>query len=541
MAVTLLEDWCKGMDLDPRKALLIVGIPVECSEAEIKETVKAGLQPLCAYKVLGRMFRREDNAKAVFIELADTVNYAMMPSEIPGKGGAWQVVVKPRNPDDEFITRLNYFLKDEGRRMVDVAKSLGYSTLTEGMEPEGLAQVKLPVLQPLKESMWYRKLKVFSGSVSPGPGEENFEGWLEQVTDMMQIWQVPEVEKMRRLLESLRGSALSIMRVLRANNDSMTMEQCLDALKEIFGNKEDWRTSQFKFLQTFQKTGEKISVFLLRLEPLLQRAVQQSPFSMHSTDMIRLKHILARASMTTTLRGKLEILDQRGHPPTFLELVKLIRDEEEWETTMAVTKERERATGDLEKAGKGTWDWPDKPQLSSCRCQSQPQTLPTHAASLAAPMSGSPRLGEGLLKTSATCTGLGDVRGSSQGCQLPGPPDSRTPIHCALGQASPCSGKPTCISVDPVVTQVSTNPRPKHTHTNTLAMISLQSRGVYVIPGWGSWPSRQHPLGPGTCCELHCQPGLCSLSSTAVSSTLPSWCGFRPTVACSCENVCVLI
>ncbi|XP_046529373.1 paraneoplastic antigen-like protein 5 [Equus quagga] len=345
MAVTLLEDWCKGMDLDPRKALLIVGIPVECSEAEIKETVKAGLQPLCAYKVLGRMFRREDNAKAVFIELADTVNYAMMPSEIPGKGGAWQVVVKPRNPDDEFITRLNYFLKDEGRRMVDVAKSLGYSTLTEGMEPEGLAQVKLPVLQPLKESMWYRKLKVFSGSVSPGPGEENFEGWLEQVTEMMQIWQVPEVEKMRRLLESLRGSALSIMRVLRANNDSMTMEQCLDALKEIFGDKEDWRTSQFKFLQTFQKTGEKISVFLLRLEPLLQRAVQQSPFSMHSTDMIRLKHILARASMTTTLRGKLEILDQRGHPPTFLELVKLIRDEEEWETTMAVTKERERQVG----------------------------------------------------------------------------------------------------------------------------------------------------------------------------------------------------
>ncbi|XP_053436067.1 paraneoplastic antigen-like protein 5 [Nycticebus coucang] len=346
MAVTLLEDWCKGMDMDPRKALLVVGIPVECSEVEIKETVREGLQPLCTYRVLGRMFRREDNAKAVFLELTDPVDYATMPSQIPGKGGAWEVVVKPRNPDDEFISRLNYFLKDEGRRMVDVARTLGYSTLpVEGMEPEAMPQIRPPVFPPLKESMWYRKLKVFSGNAFPAPGEETFEVWLEQVTEMLHMWQVSEVEKRRRLLESLRGPALSIMRALRANNESMTVEECLDALTQIFGNKEDCRTSQFRFLQTFQKSGEKVSVFLLRLEPFLQKAVQQSPLSARSADMIRLKHILARASMTTTLRGKLELLDQRGCAPTFLELMKLIRDEEEWETTVAVTKEKQRNTG----------------------------------------------------------------------------------------------------------------------------------------------------------------------------------------------------
>ncbi|XP_054437790.1 paraneoplastic antigen-like protein 5 [Pteronotus mesoamericanus] len=345
MAVTLLEDWCKGMDLDPMKALLIVGIPVECTEDEIKETVRAGLQPLYPYRVLGRMFRREDNAKAVFIELGDTINYATMPSQIPGKGGAWEVVVKPRNPDEEFINRLSFFLKDEGRRMVDVAKALGYSPPAEGKEPEGVPPVEPVVLQPVKENMWYRKLKMFSGTAFPGPGEEQFEVWLEHVTEMMQMWQVCEVEKRRRLLESLRGPALSIMRVLRANNESMTVEQCLDALKQIFGNKEDYRTSQFKFLQTCQKIGEKISVFLVRLEPLLQKAVQHSPLSVRNTDTIRLKHVLARANVTNNLRGKLELLDQRGCPPTFLELMKLIRDEEEWETTMAVTKQKPRPAG----------------------------------------------------------------------------------------------------------------------------------------------------------------------------------------------------
>ena len=340
----LLEDWCKGMDLDPRKAVLIVGIPVECSEKEITETLKAGLQPLCAYSALGRMFRREDNSKAVFIELADEVNYAMMPNQIPGKGGTWEVVVKPRSPDDERINRLNYFLKGEGRRMVDVVNTLGHSTYPEDVEPKGLAQVEPPVPQPLKESVWYPKLKVFSGSTFPDPGEENSEAWLEQVTEMMQMWQVPEVEKQRRFLESLEGPALSLIQVLRANNDSMTVEQCLDTLKQIFGSKEDYRTSHLNFLQTCQKSGEKVSDFLLRLEPLLQNALQHSPWSVRSADMIRLKHVLAQASRSSALQGKLKLLEQRGRAPTFLQLLKLIRDEE-WEATMAVAREKQRQVG----------------------------------------------------------------------------------------------------------------------------------------------------------------------------------------------------
>lgn len=67
-------------------------------------------------------------------------------------------------------------------------------------------------MQPLKESMWYQNLKVFSGSTFPGPHEENFEIWQEQVIEMMQIWQVSEVEKRWNLLESIHGS--SIIQVL---------------------------------------------------------------------------------------------------------------------------------------------------------------------------------------------------------------------------------------------------------------------------------------------------------------------------------------
>nr|XP_044995908.1 paraneoplastic antigen-like protein 5 [Jaculus jaculus] len=338
MDVALLEDWCKGMDLDPRKALLIVGIPMECNVAEINDIVKASLHSLGTCRVIGRMFRREDSTKAALIELSEIVDYAMVPSQIMGNGIPWEVVVRPRTPDDEFLNRLKSFLKDEGRRMADVAKILGHST--GSMKSKG--QCKPEGGNTLSESTWYRKLKLFSGSAFPGQGEEPFDSWLEQATEIMQTWQVSDGEKRRRLLESLRGSALSIMRVLRASNDSITVEQCLDALKQIFGTKEDCRISQFRLLQCSRRPAEKLSAYLLRLEPLLQKVVAQSPLPKRSSDTIRLKHVLAQVSITPALKGKLTLLDQRECPPTFLELMKLTRDEEEWEMAAMVMEKQQK-------------------------------------------------------------------------------------------------------------------------------------------------------------------------------------------------------
>ena len=127
---------------------------------------------------------------------------------------------------------------------------------------------------------------------------------------MMQLWQVHEIEKRRCLLESLCGPAQSIMWVLRASSDFMTVKEGLEALKQIFEDKEDHRTSQFKLVQTFQKSGETVSGFLVQLVPLIQKAMQHSPLSVRSADTTCLRHILARASLTTALQGKLELLDQ---------------------------------------------------------------------------------------------------------------------------------------------------------------------------------------------------------------------------------------
>lgn len=64
-------------------------------------------------------------------------------------------MVKPSFSDDEFISLLNHFLKEKGRRMVDLAQILGYSLPTQDAQPENLTQGKTEDLQHLNENTWY--------------------------------------------------------------------------------------------------------------------------------------------------------------------------------------------------------------------------------------------------------------------------------------------------------------------------------------------------------------------------------------------------
>uniref|UniRef100_A0A8C9PJJ9 PNMA family member 3 n=1 Tax=Spermophilus dauricus TaxID=99837 RepID=A0A8C9PJJ9_SPEDA len=305
MPLTLLQDWCRGEHLDTQRSMLILGIPEDCSEDEFEETLQEALRHLGRYRVIGRMFRREENAQAFLLELAQDFDYALVPREILGKGGPWEVIVKPRNTI--MINSIFYTL--------------------------GAA------VQPLLEQMLYRELRVFSGNTISIPGALAFDAWLEHTTEMLQMWQVPEGEKRRRLMECLRGPALQVVSVLRANNAAITVEECLAALQQVFGPVESRKIAQVKFCKAYQEPGEKVSSFVVRLEPLLQKAVEKNAVSRRNVNQTRLKRILGGATLPDKLREKLKLMKQRRKPPGFLALVKLLREEEEWEATIGPERE----------------------------------------------------------------------------------------------------------------------------------------------------------------------------------------------------------
>uniref|UniRef100_A0A8C8ZM05 Modulator of apoptosis 1 n=1 Tax=Prolemur simus TaxID=1328070 RepID=A0A8C8ZM05_PROSS len=334
MTLRLLEDWCRGMDMNPRKALLIAGIPQTCGVAEIEEALRAGLAPLGEYRLLGRMFRREENRNVALVGLTEETVHALVPKEIPGKGGIWRVIFKPPDPDNEFLSRLNEFLEGEGMTVSELTRALGYENdpfdLDQDMIPEMrapmLAQALDEALQPALQYLNYKKLRVFSGRDPPEAEEEEFGPWLFHTTQMMKAWQVSDAEKRRRLLESLRGPALDVIRVLKISNPLITVRECLQALEQVFGVIDNPRELQVKYLTTYQKDEEKLSAYILRLEPLLQKLVQRGAIEKDIVNQARLDQIVAGA-VHRTVRRQFD-LPEDGPAPGFLQLLALIKDGE---------------------------------------------------------------------------------------------------------------------------------------------------------------------------------------------------------------------
>ncbi|KAB0368982.1 hypothetical protein FD755_018987 [Muntiacus reevesi] len=148
-----------------------------CREMDVnsrKAPVVAGVPPWGSTDSSGHRPRGDEVRNVALIGLTEETSLALVPKEISGGG------------DSEFLSRLNELLEGEG----EFTRALA--------------------LQPALQHLKYKKLKVFSGSDPPEP-EEEFESWL------------------RRLLESFRDPASSIICVLQINNPLITTE-CLQAL-----------------------------------------------------------------------------------------------------------------------------------------------------------------------------------------------------------------------------------------------------------------------------------------------------------------------
>lgn len=214
------------------------------------------------------MFRRDENRKVALIGLTEETSYALVPKEIPGKGGVWRVICKPPDPDNEFLSRLAEFLEGEGMTLGELTRALGYGNDPFDLDQDVIPEIRAPTLaqaldeavQPALRYLKYKKLRLFSGSDPPGPEEEEFDSWLFHTTQMMKSWQVSDVEKRRRLLESLKGQAY-IIRVLKVNNPLITAPECLQALEQVFGVIDNPSELQVKYLTLYQKDEEKLSAY----------------------------------------------------------------------------------------------------------------------------------------------------------------------------------------------------------------------------------------------------------------------------------------
>ncbi|XP_012861971.2 zinc finger CCHC domain-containing protein 12, partial [Echinops telfairi] len=209
-------------------------------------------------------------------------------------------------------------------------------------------------ISPLMANLAEKNMKLFSGKVVPAPGEDTFENWLAQVHRVLPDWNMSEAEKLLRLKKTLRGPAREVMRSLQAANPHLSLAEFLRGMTLVFGEPASSGTAHSKFFNTLQAPGEKVSLYVIRLEVQLQNAIQAGAIAEKDAKVTRLQQLLLGAELNRTLRARLkELLRVHANKPellpNFLEVIRMIRAEEEWDDTFLKRKRSRHSEPILER------------------------------------------------------------------------------------------------------------------------------------------------------------------------------------------------
>uniref|UniRef100_A0A3Q2G8M7 CCHC-type domain-containing protein n=1 Tax=Cyprinodon variegatus TaxID=28743 RepID=A0A3Q2G8M7_CYPVA len=193
------------------------------------------------------------------------------------------------------------------------------------------------------ENTAFRRLRPFSGTAPTPNGEENLDTWLMQARLMVDECECSASEKRKRIIESLKGPALEIAQAVRSSDPQATPQDYLGALEQAFGSSESGEDLYYAFRALRQHAGERLSDFLRRMEHALTKVVFRGGVMASQRDRIRVEQLLRGAVESDLMLVQLRLRERKETPPSFLQLLKEIREEEDQQ---AVRQRQVRATDD---------------------------------------------------------------------------------------------------------------------------------------------------------------------------------------------------
>lgn len=353
-----LRGWCRGEALNEDHALMVI-VPEDLDVAQVEETMQT-IKCLGRVRVRGRMFRDKLKCFLVLCESKEKIDPTLVPPEVLPVSGAepWKIVTSSGDDtsSEDFARKVHTLLESEGRKVEDI-QAMFSSSASENSSPDAIIRAVGDLLEKTgktsSEVGGYRRLRMFSGAIPTPAGEEPFEHWMEQACLMVEESECSVKEKKRRIIESLRGPALEIVKAVRDSGSDVTPEEYLDALEQAFGSAESGDDLYFAFRLLQQQVGEKLSDFLRRLERALTKVVQRGGIPADFRDRVRVEQLLRGAIGADMMLLHLRLRERKTKPPKFLELLSEIRAEEEYEASRAkLTTRVQKISTSVETDGK---------------------------------------------------------------------------------------------------------------------------------------------------------------------------------------------
>uniref|UniRef100_A0A8P4JWD8 Paraneoplastic antigen Ma-like C-terminal domain-containing protein n=1 Tax=Dicentrarchus labrax TaxID=13489 RepID=A0A8P4JWD8_DICLA len=252
-----------------------------------------------------------------------------------------------------YLDEIKKLAKLSGRGFEEVLKNM-MSEISETIKTDGSGdnefgaeQLKVMVEHIVRRgelnthSHFPIKLRSFSGKIPRPNSETDYDTWCSHVELLREDPTLSNLQKSRKIFESLLSPAADIVRRLSPEATPETYLQLLDA---AFGTTEDGEELLVKFMNTLQDPGEKASTYLCRLQVALNLAVKRGGAAAGEADRHILK-LFCRRCWDNTLLSDLNLEEKKSQLLAFSELLLLIRTEED----------RQAAKATRMNTGSGLW------------------------------------------------------------------------------------------------------------------------------------------------------------------------------------------
>ncbi|KAK7881963.1 hypothetical protein WMY93_028137 [Mugilogobius chulae] len=172
-----------------------------------------------------------------------------------------------------------------------------------------------------------QRLRAFSGRLPRPQNENDYETWRSTVDLMLNDPSISDLQRSRRIFESLLPPAADLVKHLTLETPAAVYIHTLDS---AYGTVQDGDELYAKFMDTFQNAGEKPSSYLQRLQAALTVAVKRGGVPPAEVDK-RLLNQFCRGCWDNTLISELQLKQRKSTPPSFSDLLLLLRTEEDRE------------------------------------------------------------------------------------------------------------------------------------------------------------------------------------------------------------------
>ncbi|CAI5647747.1 unnamed protein product [Oreochromis niloticus] len=171
----------------------------------------------------------------------------------------------------------------------------------------------------------HAKLRPFSGKTPCSTFEADYDTWRNNVEFHLTDSTISDKHMVRKIVESLLPPAANIVKHLGPN---ASPHDYLSLLDSAYGTVDDGDELFAKFLSTNQNSGEKPSAYLQRLQITLSKVIKRGGITTNDSDRQLLKQF-CRGCWNNSLITTLQLEQKKDKPPSFPELLLLLRTEED--------------------------------------------------------------------------------------------------------------------------------------------------------------------------------------------------------------------